>query len=188
MKNLKGLIIIMLCLTTSISFAQTTISGVTLPAKQTMYGADLELNGGGLREKLWIDLYVGGLYVSTKSKDAKTIINADEPMSIHLEIVSGLISSEKMIEAVEEGFEKSTNGNTDKFKKEIATFISAFSEAIVKGDQFDITYIPNLGVVVAKNNNRITNIAGLEFKKALFGIWFGDKPADKNLKKGMLGL
>ncbi len=31
-------------------------------------------------------------------------------------------------------------------------------------------------------------IAGLDFKKALFGIWLCDQPADKNLKKKLLGL
>jgi len=28
----------------------------------------------------------------------------------------------------------------------------------------------------------------MEFKKALFGIWLGEEPADENLKQGMLGL
>jgi hypothetical protein len=30
-------------------------------------------------------------------------------------------------------------------------------------------------------------IAGYDFKKSLFSIWLGSKPADENLKKGMLG-
>ena len=38
-----------------------------------------------------------------------------------------------------------------------------------------------------KNGNKKGSIAGLEFKKALFGIWLGDKPADDDLKTGMLG-
>ena len=44
-----------------------------------------------------------------------------------------------------------------------------------------------MGVIVNKNGKLLTTIRGLEFKKALFGIWLGEKPADKNLKKGMLG-
>ncbi|MEA3471658.1 MAG: chalcone isomerase family protein [Thermodesulfobacteriota bacterium] len=32
-----------------------------------------------------------------------------------------------------------------------------------------------------------TDTKGLEFKKALFGIWLGDKPAQRSLKKEMLG-
>ena len=66
----------------------------------------------GVREKLWIDLYAGGLYLTKKSSDADAIMSANEPMAIKLHIVSKLISSDKMIEAVDEGFENSTNDNT----------------------------------------------------------------------------
>jgi hypothetical protein len=31
-------------------------------------------------------------------------------------------------------------------------------------------------------------VEGLNFKKALWAIWLGDKPADAKLKKKMLGL
>jgi hypothetical protein len=38
-----------------------------------------------------------------------------------------------------------------------------------------------------KNGKMLGTIEGLEFKKALFGIWLGNNPADKDLKAGMLG-
>ena len=31
-------------------------------------------------------------------------------------------------------------------------------------------------------------IRGLPFKQAVFAIWLGEKPADKSLKAGMLGI
>lgn len=184
-QKLLGAVLSILCLP---MFAQMTIADITLPAKQEINGSTLSLNGGGLREKLWIDLYVGGLYVTTKTSDAKKIINADEAMNMHIEIVSGLITREKFLDAVNEGFENSTNGNTSKFAEEIPAFIAAFKDEIVKGDKIDISYTPKKGVVVWKNGKMLTSIRGLEFKKALFAIWLGDKPADKNLMKGMLGL
>lgn len=188
MKNIKTLTILLLSIITTSIFSQETISGVTLPDFRTIQGEKLLLNGGGLREKLWIDLYVGGLYLETKNTNAKEIINADEPMAITLDIVSGLINSENMIEAVDEGFEKSTNGNQEKFAEKIADFKNAFKDPIVKGNKFVIAYIPGKGVVVSKNGKLLKTIQGLEFKKVLFAIWLGDKPADKKLKSGMLGL
>ena len=187
MKNIKTLSILFICLITTSIFAQKTVSGVTLPELKTIQGERLLLNGAGLREKLWIDLYVGGLYLATKTSDANEIINANKPMAITLNIVSGLITSEKMISAIEEGFEKSTNGNQSKYQTKIDEFISAFKEPIVNGNTFVIMYIPNKGTVVMKNDKILKTIEGLEFKKALFGIWLSDKPADKNLKNGMLG-
>ncbi len=38
-----------------------------------------------------------------------------------------------------------------------------------------------------KYSSSKVNIKGLEFKKALFGIWLCDKPAQKSLKQEMLG-
>lgn len=177
----------MICLTITSVSAQQTIEGVTLPATLTVEGEALNLNGGGIREKLWFNLYVGGLYLKTASSDAKAIIAKDESMSIHLEITSKMISSDNLTEAINEGFENSTNGNTDKIKEEIKTFLGSFSEEIVVGNVFELSYKAGVGVLVKKNGKLLNTIDGFEFKKALFGIWLGDKPADKKLKEGMLG-
>ncbi len=180
------LFIIGLSLLSTPGNAQSEISGVT-PAKSiNISGESIQFNGAGLREKFFLDLYVGSLYLSNKTKDASTIINANETMAITLDIVSGLISSEKMISAVDEGFIKSTDGNTAQFEKEIAQFKSAFSEEITKGDHYVISYSKSDGTSVSKNGKKLTSIAGYEFKKALFGIWLGKEPADDDLKEGML--
>lgn len=170
------------------SFAQTEVAGVELPNSFEIDEAELNLNGAGVREKFWMDMYAGGLYTTQKMNNAQKVMNADAPMVIKLHIVSGLISSDKMSSAVEEGFENSTKGNMKPFRAKIDKFKSFFSEEISKNDVFDITYSPSIGVVVFKNKKELGNIEGLEFKKALFGIWFCDKPADKDLMKGMLNL
>ena len=87
----------------------------------------------------------------------------------------------------EDGFEASTKGNTDPFAAEIKTFTEFFSEDIVEGDTYNITYQTGVGVVCYKNNKELGSIKGMDFKKALFGIWLGTNPADSKLKSGMLG-
>lgn len=173
----------------SIAFAeaQTQVGDATLPNTITIGGSDLVLNGAGMREKVVFDLYAGGLYLQSKSTDASTIINADETMAIKLDIVSGLISSKKMIKAVNDGFKKSMNGDTSSMTDKIEAFKGFFSDKIVKTNVFDIAYIKGKGSVVYKNGEEVGVIEGLEFKKALFGIWLGNKPADDDLKEAMLG-
>lgn len=173
----------------SITFAsaQTDIAGITLPANLEYGEQKMSLNGAGVREKFWMDMYAGGLYLSNKSSNANQIINADEAMAIRLHIVSKMITSKRMVDAVNEGFENSTNGNTGPLSSEINKFISFFEAEINKGDIFDIVYLPNSGVKVYKNKKELGTIQGMNFKKALFGIWLSDKPADSNLKKAMLG-
>ena len=122
------------------SQAQVTIENVTLAPTFKVGDNSLSLNGGGLREKYFLDLYVGGLYLTTKTSDAAQIIAADEPMSIQLNIISNLITSEKMIESTEEGFEKSTQGKQEEIRAQIDDFMGAFKEEIKDGDVFDIVY------------------------------------------------
>lgn len=168
--------------------AQITIEDVTLAPSFQADENNLILNGGGLREKYFLDLYVGGLYVTNKTSDAQKIIAADEAMAIQLNIISNLITSEKMIESTEEGFKKSTKGKQEEMRADINSFMDSFKEEIKDGDVFDIVYIPSVGVNVYKAGKKVKTVGDLKFKQALFGIWLCDDPADDDLKEGMLGL
>lgn len=168
--------------------SQVTYNGVTLPATLKAGDQSINLNGGGIRKKLFFKLYTGGLYLAEKTSDANTIINADKAMAVKLQITSAMISSENMSEAINEGFGKSTKGNTAPLKSQIDKFVATFGkEEIVEGNVFDIVYVPGSGVESYKNGKLQSTIPGLEFKKALFGIWLCDEPADEDLKEGMLG-
>ena len=163
------------------------IGGINMPESLESGQAKLMLNGAGVREKFFMDLYVGGLYLKEKSQDAKAIIEADKPMAIRLHIISSMITSKKMEKATREGFENATGGNTEAIKVQIEEFISVFKEEIKEGDIYDLIYVPGKGVEVSKNNKSRSIIKDFPFKKAMFGIWLSDKPAQKNLKKAMLG-
>lgn len=183
MKYLLPFITLMITFTTQ---AQITIADVTLPATYKLSEASLVLNGAGLREKFFMDLYVGGLYLPAKSSNADQIIAANEPMAIHIEIISKLITSKKMVDAVEEGMDKSTDGKTEDIRTEIEEMKNAFSEEINLGDVYDIVYDTKKGLLIYKNKELKKTIPGLRFKQAVFGIWLCDDPADEDLKEGML--
>lgn len=186
MKNLFKILLAVIISTTAAT-AQQNVGGVVLPAKVTYQEQDLVLNGAGVREKLWIDLYAAGLYLDQKNNNANAIIDSDKPKALKLHIVSKLISSKKMVDAVTEGFENSTNGNTAPIQKEINTLLGFFREDIKKDDIFDLVYVPSKGVVAYKNGEEKGIIPGKEFKKALFGIWLSNRPADDGLKNSLLG-
>ena len=166
--------------------AQTKINGITFPDTYSAGKEKLVLNGGGVREKYWMDLYVGALYLPTKNKDAASVISDNSSMVIRICIISNMITSEKMSNAVDEGFKKSTGGKEAQYKDEIAKFQKAFSEQIKMGDVFDIVYTPE-SITIYKNGVSKGDVKGLDFKKAVFGIWLGNAPADEDLKEGMLG-
>ena len=185
MKNV--MLLLLTVFSVGLSNAQTKVGDATLPNTETFDDATLVLNGAGVREKLWIDLYAAGLYLDKKSSDSKTIISSEKPMAIKLHIVSGLISSEKLIDAVRDGFNKSTNGNTAPIQPQIDTMLSYFKDEITKDDVFDLVYLPSRGVVAYKNGEERGVVKGKDFKEALFGIWLSSDPADKGLKDDLLG-
>jgi hypothetical protein len=162
-------------------------AGVTIPESISIGDSKLLLNGAGTRTKLFMDMYIGGLYLTAKNSDADAIIAAEEPMAIKLHITSALITSERMKEATNEGFELSTKGNTEPLREKIDTFIAVFDEEIVKGNVFDLIYLPGTGVMILKNGSDKATITGHDFKEALFGIWLSESPVQKSLKQEMLG-
>lgn len=163
------------------------VDGVNVPETYSAMDTELKLNGAGTRSKWFLDLYVGGLYVPNTIDDGEAIINADEPQAITLHIISGMITSEKMKSATMEGFENSTGGDLAAIQGEVDQFLDVFSDEIKEGDVFDLVYLPGEGTRILKNGETRTTIGDLEFKKALFGIWLSDKPAQEDLKEKMLG-
>ena len=185
---MKKLLLILLAVVLSVpATAQKKVGGIVLPATLEYSDETLSLNGAGVREKFWIDLYSAGLYLDAESNNASQILSSKKPMALRLHIVSDLITSEKMVEAVTEGFEKSTNGNVASIQPEIDKILGFFKEDIRKNDIFDLVYVPNQGVTAYKNGKARGTVAGEEFKKALFGIWLSGRPADDDLKDDLLG-
>ncbi|MEY4973910.1 MAG: hypothetical protein RLZZ55_698, partial [Bacteroidota bacterium] len=104
MKKLTLLLMFVLGLTAT-SFAQTKkYHGVSFYTDLKLGDENLVLNGAGLREKYWMDLYVAALYVPKKTNEAGKVIYNDTEMAIHIKIISSSVTRERFIESVNEGF------------------------------------------------------------------------------------
>jgi len=191
MKTIRKITFVLgaLILLAEVLSAQVTLEGVTLPGTLGRNGKLLSLNGGGVRNSSFIDVYVAGLYVKTKSNKAADIINADEPMAVRIQIISSMLTKERMSEAIKDGFLESTNGKIKQIEKEVEMILQVFNSGPINvGDYFDIWYFPNEGIAAWKNGEKFNiSIPGLTFKKYLFGIWLGKNPVDYPLKDKMLG-
>ena len=147
---------------------------------------DLKLKGTGTREKMWMDMYTLGLFISNTQQDANEIVSGDDTSIVRLSIISGLITAEKMEKAIRDGFKKSTQGKTEHLQTEIKEFLNVFKLGVEKKDLFQFTYQAELGTTISKNGKKLTKIKGLPFKQALWGIWLGEDPVDKKLKSELL--
>jgi len=163
------------------------VGKVTLP-DSLMAGEDtLLLNGAGLRKKFIIKVYAGGLYLKQKDTDPVKIIDEDAPMAIRMHFIHDGVSSKKLVDGWNKGFMNGTNGNIAPIQTKIDQFNAFFTEEAKKDDVYDIIYVPEQGVSVYIKGALKGIVPGLDFKKAVFSIWLGEKPADAKLKKGMLG-
>lgn len=161
---------------------------VQVPEELQMDESLLVLNGSGLRSRMFIDLYVGSLYLPNEAHDAASIIISDEPMAIRLAIVSSLITSEKLRDATLEGFENAVS-DTSPLDERISRFLSAFGDVVNVGDLFQLAWNSKSGMLeVHRNEQLVEQIEGLDFKQALFAIWLGDNPVQESLKDELLGL
>ena len=183
---LKKLVVTVLAVLLAASLCPArTIENVDLPETMEIGDKTVALNGGGVRTSMYLKTYVGGLYVRAVKTGADAVINADEPMAIRLHMLED-VGQQTMKTAIHNGFRTATGDNIEPIESEIDTFMECFSDPIKKGEVFEFAYLPGKGTEIYKQGELRSTIEGLEFKKAMFGIWFSDKPADKKLKKGML--
>jgi hypothetical protein len=187
---MKKIILLMTVLSVvSIGWSQTKktkeFHGVTFYTETTINEEAVVINGAGVREKYFMDMYVAALYLKKKSTEASKIISADEEMGIHIKIVSSMVTRDKFKTAVTEGFKNASSGKAT--QEEQKKFMSCLSEEFKDGDKIYFDYVPSKGVKIYKNSDLKGTIPGLDFKKALFAIWLGTSPAQESLKNEMLG-
>jgi len=174
----------------SMQILAAEVSGVFVDAEiKVENGELLALNGAGLREKFWIDVYVGSLYLPTKSNDVAEILSKPQPWRVQLDFVYKEVAQKKFVETWREGFEKNQSAETlQQLQSRLTTFYEFFDSSTVARDQFWFDYQPGIGTRVSKNQQSLGVIPGEDFANALLEIWLGNHPADKSLKKAMLGL
>jgi hypothetical protein len=171
------------------------LEGVKLPdnARVTEGGAELALNGAGVRTRFMFRVYVGALYVQKKTTAANAVISDAGAKRIALYMLREL-SSAQFVSALEDGLKN--NHSAEELAKLDAAIkqLRAIFDAVKTAKAGDVILIDYLPSSVPGSGTRITingaakgAIAGEDFNRALLRIWLGDNPADGDLKKGLLG-
>lgn len=167
---------------------QFDVDGVIVPRTIPFEGKTLQLNGFGTRSKMFLEVYVQALYLSQLSQDPVEILERDTQMAIRIQITSSMVSSSKLTRNFNKGFEMSSGENIEELRPRMEMLKGFLSDKIVEGDVFNLIYNPiDSSVWVYKNDVLKGKIPGIDFKKALFGIWLSDHPVDEKLKNDLLG-
>lgn len=160
------------------------IAGVQVPDTAQVGGKNLVLNGMGLREKFFIDVYVGSLYLPVRTNNASQAVNQDVPKRIVMHFIYDEVTASQLNEVWREGFASAPGGATHKASVDK---LCSWMAAVHPGDQVILDYVPGNGTTVTVKGTQKGTIPGAEFMKALWNVYLGPVPPTEKLKKGMLG-
>jgi hypothetical protein len=162
-----------------------TLAGVSFPDQATVGGKAVELNGLGLRAATMfkVKVYVIGLYLESKSRDPRAIIESGGNKRIAMHFVHD-VSADQLRDGWTEGFEDN-NGSVVGIKDKISKFNASMRD-VKSGDRIVLDFLDDR-VDVLINDIKIDSIAGKAFQQALLAIWLGPKPPNEELKQGILG-
>src|SRR5262249_10187535 len=108
-----------------------TLNGVTLPDKLDVAGQSLVLDGLALRTKFFIKVYVGGLYLTHKERDAAKVLAEDAPRRMVLSFLYS-VKAGQMCSAWKDGLADNTPHASAEVKKSFDTLCS-YMEDVPKG-------------------------------------------------------
>jgi len=163
-----------------------SVAGISVPDTATVAGQKLVLNGAGLRKKAIFKVYVGALYLPSKTTSDQAALGQTGAAKVTLKMMRD-VDGEKLRDAWSEGFANNNSAaDMAKIKDRILRFNNLFSD-VVEGNLIEVDFAPGVGTTVTIAGKAKGTVEGDDFAKATQRIWLGPKPPSDDLKNGMLG-
>lgn len=186
---MRILLLLLLFGSVTISAQARNVAGIPIEEQVNITDKiSLRLNGAGIRTKFIFNIYVGALYVTQPVLSTPQQVYADplaQRMLMHF--LYDEVSKDKLNNGWQEGFENNLDDNSFAQLKTRLHDFKGFFQAVKKGDEIFIDYLPDHGTRVSINSEIKGFIPGNDFHQALMKVWLGDKPADWELKEALLG-
>lgn len=177
------LVIVLLLLATGASAME--VGGVVVEPSVSLDGQVLKLNGSGIRKKLFFKVYVGSLYATRRLATPAEVLNDSGGKLIRMKFIHSKVERTKITDAFSEGL----SGNAPKVagSGEARMFLSFFTDDFVKGDTVDLALGADGSITARQNGKVLGRLRSPDLAHGILAIYFGPKPADEELKQGMLG-
>ncbi len=122
----------------------------------------LQLNGAGLRKKVFFKVYAAGLYVPQKAQTAQGVLEQNGAARVRLGLLRD-VSAKSFVSALEEGLQDNTDEATRKeIASELAKLIKAMNEIgdVKEGDLVDFDFSGKTTSVLVNGKLVADNIGG----------------------------
>ncbi len=178
---------LLFCLGSTASAVQ--LEGVRLDDNVHLGNRNLVLNGAGVRNRYFLNLYVAALYLSAKSTSASAVLADNKEKRIALYMLRE-INAEDLLYGLTHGMERNTS---DEEMQAIAEPVHEFSTIfhqmgnVEAGDVILLDYQPGAGMQISVNGSARGTSPGSRLFAALLKVWLGENPAQDALKLKLLG-
>jgi hypothetical protein len=166
------------------------VAGVKVDERVQLGSSDLQLNGAGVRTRLFFKVYVGALYLPERKSSATEVLALRGAKRVSMTLLRDL-TARQLTDALEEGIRaNSSEAELAALKERIDALVAIMNEIGSAKEKTVITldFLPESGTrVTVDGEARGKPIPGEDFFVALLRIWLGEKPVDADLKKAMLG-
>jgi hypothetical protein len=166
------------------------LEGVKYERTVQVGNVPLQLQGAGIRYKVFFKVYTAGLYLTTKAATPDAVLAAPGPKRMHIVMLRDIDATE-LGKLFTKGMEQ--NSPREEFSKSIngvlrMSDLFSAKKKLAKGEFFTVDWLPGTGTVVTVGGGTPTEpIKEPEFFHALMKIWLGNSPADWQLKDALLG-
>jgi hypothetical protein len=151
---------------------------------------ELVLNGAGIRTRFFVKVYVGALYLPEKKTTAADVLALGGAKRMSLSMLRDL-TAQQLTDALNEGFAANNPpADQERYKGQLAELLAVMTALgqAKAGEVVALDFVPGSGTRVLVNGaTKDKPIPDEGFYRALLKIWLGDKPADADLKRGLLG-
>jgi hypothetical protein len=175
MRSWRGVRWLVLVMTLVASTAQARMmSGVRLPEAIQLQGQELALAHMALKEVLFFDIYVWGLYLEGEPRSAREAIEFQGPKQLQLHFRRD-VGREQLAGAFRDFLRDSRVMRSPEMLRSAEQLVRSL-RGVRKGGSLLITYLPGRGLLVSGDASRGALIPGKAFADVLFDAWLRENP------------
>jgi hypothetical protein len=167
-----------------------TTEGLTFAGDITLANTPLQLNGVGWRAVAWLRGYAAALYLPRKASTEAEVLAQEGAKRLQMRMTLE-VDAEEFVKAFVKGVQRNTPAPEAARLGERAEQFKAVVRGLVKlkkQDVIDLDYLPDKGLLLSRNGKPAgPPIAGADLYAALLRCFIGIKPADAEMKIGLLG-
>lgn len=144
----------------------------------------LDLQGAALlRYRVFLKAYVAAYYLAP---DEEARASGDRPRRMEIEYFWS-IPAEGFAEATRDGVARSAGARAYAALATRVEQLNGRYRDVEPGDRYALTYVPGRGTELSLNGQALGVVEGADFAAALFDIWLGPEPLDRELREALVG-